>query len=475
MQAYLAIFKRDAKLQPLNLPMPFFGVMVITLLLCITNTVVTGILLLWGSLFCCTLMVNELKIGHSHALAFMLPHFKVIQFNYCLGLCVLMVLTTGLLLASNLGEMVFWSMFTLFCVSLIFLLVNHSVILVMVSFIVSVVLFAIILTLSDGTILVKQLVHGVAAGLSYFGDAKLWLAALILGVLSGLNLFNSRSRYMRYRPYQEQDLPSNWQPTALKAETPQSSIISVLLPHKMYRVLLSVKGVIDNWLQYGFRPSGLVRLSHDPSIKGAILLSSIGFLTLMLGFSTILFYTKIINDLNFVATLQMSIVILLVTFSVTNDFISQQTSLARIWLMYPAESRCSYANQVLMVFVNRYLRALSLAIIIFGLWAWLTLDLAAFTPVFTHILLSVLVTGIISANMVLWLAPRWHLSTWAAKVIAATVNFSYLLSFWVPQLRLQNLSSVEGFIVFALLDLIGLISLIFAVRYWRNNGLQLLT
>jgi hypothetical protein len=265
MQAYLAIFKRDAQLQPLNIPMPIFLVLVLIVLLLLTNTVVTGILLLFGCIFCSTLMVNELKAVHSHQLAFILPQFKAIQFNYCLALCVLMAITTGVLIASDIGEMIFWVMFTMFVMSLSFLLVNHRAVLVTLSFTISVLLFIIVLTLIDGTTLIKYIVRFVATVFSIFGEAKIWVAALILGLISWFNVDNSRSRYMHYRQYQEQDLPKNWQPTTALAKTEDVSVTSILLPHKFYRAVVQVREGINSWLQYGSDSSFLSQATHDPA------------------------------------------------------------------------------------------------------------------------------------------------------------------------------------------------------------------
>lgn len=471
MQAYLAIFKRDAQLQPLNFPMPLFALLVTIVLLLLTNAVVTGILLLWGCLFCSTLLVNELKVGHAHQLAFVLPHFKVIQFNYSLALCTVMALAAGILLASNISEAIFWSVFAMFWISLVFLLVNHRAILLVLSFIISVILFTIILTLIDGTIVVKHLVRFVAEIFAPFGEARLFVAAVILALISIYNLCNSRRRYLNYRQYQARDLPGNWQATASIATTQHASISRALLPHKIYQGLLKAKEAFNNWLRYGSNRSLLAQASFDPSLKSQSLVELLGILIFIPLFLFFLSITSAMGGIDALIFLIFGLIsVTSVSTTVAKEFLRQQNLLASTWLLHSAKSRHAYSSEILTVFALRYFRVISLVLILLTLSGFIFLDSSTLSRVLKLILLCAFFSGVLAAIAMLLIAVKWPSSVWAPKILAGVTHAPYLIFMFLSVFKLSAFSLVSAAVVFGIL----ICSLIFSMRYWRNNGLQLL-
>ena len=477
MQAYLAIFKRDASLHLFGIPPVVWCTIFVSLTFDNNGSgfldvfwPIKELFFLTLSLVTTAIIVDNLGLSHSHSLAFTLPHFKRLQFNYSVGLSLVCAILFAWIIADSVNGFMVWLSTAILVVSLAFLLANTA----SFKWLAIVWLGAIFFATLSGSLDEKSLFGYRYSQLRMLIDQLnteiLLFFVLILSGLSVFNFYLGRCRYVKTKLELDSSLaPNTWKTMEMqKGLRTQQIQISNLLPKNVLNSIRKITHSLDAYVSFGQDNLALKQAVYGDQRQ----VNSAGSVWLMAlvvsAFSLLSHFIFDRTDYAITAIMiYFSLLVLWCNIITALDYLRSKPTLAYLWLWTGSQDRKAYMTTLLLLLLKRLFMTVLVALVIVCAAA-LLIGGGRLSLTLMLIGIAILICGsLLQFTLTIWISQNFNYSMRTRQLVAWLTLFNFVILGGVTYYSVEG-SYFYGisFIVFA----IAVLTL--NINSWRNNGLE---
>ncbi|MCF2947710.1 hypothetical protein L0668_06310 [Paraglaciecola aquimarina] len=474
MNPYLAIFRRDANTQNLNIPAPILYAFIIVPFAAFGHAKLAGGVMFIITLIASLKIIEDLKLADTHSLGFMLPNFKTIQFRYNLGLSVISAIISVVLLNSDLLQQFFIFTGLVFLISCLFLLVNKKVSIYIFHMFLAILLYSLFASLLGSNKNFPYLIRTLVSFCSDMFNLYPVVSSITVWAASVFNFYFSKKRYLTSREYDPSAQIYNWK----KLDSSKNSVdqydpnIVQNFVDQFFTYIAKLTKPLMDFVFFGRKQNPMEIAIYGNSYYS----KNWSYLFLFVGFLLLVSYflkdALLLNKDPKVALTGMYLFLLSIFYALTIclEFLSTRKVIPSLWLISASKNRTVFMQSVMKVFVTRHVRICICLSALIGIFHYLAIGTDSLLDYVFFALASLTVGFILPLCVTLLFATKLTHSVWLTIILVIFNIISYsIFSFIYVFVAIEPNRSLVG----VLYLFICAVCLFFAVRMWRHPNTEI--